>query len=198
MSGFVYAMMAGKFVKFGWASDVDARRLQLQTGCPWPIEVMAAVTWPRSYERAIHAMHEKSRSHGEWFELNDDTLRTVAQMTNNNPEEVAEFAGVRIKRCGPKSIKVTEAFLNELIHKFPVCAATKVCALMLKSANGSSVCTLTPYEVSDAIGVELEYARKLIKKVASSPFAERVGNDSYAIDKTAMFPGFGAIKIEHT
>ena len=191
--GFIYAMRAGEFIKFGWAKNVETRRLQLQTGCPTEIEVLASVGWPRNYEKAIHAMHRESRTHGEWFEMNDATMATVRQMLANNPEEVAAFAGVVIPRSRPKVLRVSDALLNELIHKFPVCAATKVCAMIMKNAGTSSVSRLTPWEVSEAIGVDDRYARRLLKKVADSPFAERIGEHEYAINKTAMFPGFTSV-----
>lgn len=192
MSGFIYAMRAGDFIKFGWAKDVDARRLQLQTGCPQKIEVLAAVEWPRSYEKAIHAMHERSKTHGEWFEANDATMETVRQMRKNAAEEVAAFVGVSIPRKPQKERRaISEELLNDLIYKLPVCAVTKVCALMMKNAGTSSVSWLTASEVSKAIGADDTYARKLMKKVAATPFARRIGQHEYEINEAALFPGVG-------
>ena len=74
MSGYIYAMQAGSFIKFGWAKDVEARRLQLQTGNPHKIEVVAAVAWPRKFERAIHAKLHPFNTCGEWFDLCDETV----------------------------------------------------------------------------------------------------------------------------
>ncbi len=80
MSGFIYAMRAGDFIKFGWAKDVDARRLQLQTGCPQKIEVVATAQWPREFEPAIHRKLQDHNTQGEWFVSGPEADEVVEMM----------------------------------------------------------------------------------------------------------------------
>lgn len=90
-AGFIYAMRAGEFIKFGWAKDVEARRLQLQTGCPQKIEVIAAAQWPRELESAIHRKLQDSSSCGEWFQFGPDADAVVAMMQDDDFSGLEEF-----------------------------------------------------------------------------------------------------------
>ena len=56
-------------VKIGVTTDLEARRRSVQTGCPWPVVVLA--TWPgdERLETAIHKEFAEYRRAGEWFEL---------------------------------------------------------------------------------------------------------------------------------
>lgn len=63
-------------IKIGWSADVSKRVKELQTGCPYPIEVLNEIETECSTERELHKALQEYRVHGEWFEL---------------PEHVVEF-----------------------------------------------------------------------------------------------------------
>ena len=100
MSGYIYAMQAGDFIKFGWAKDITKRRLQLQTGCPHRIEVIATAAWPRKFEHAIHAKLNNQRTHGEWFSVGGETNEVVRLMHQDDKEPIAPFLDAKLSKQG--------------------------------------------------------------------------------------------------
>ena len=70
-----------RLIKIGISSTLKTRVKQIQTGCPFPIEVIK--TSQRSYPFAIDAekfLHEELKSYrsiGEWFLLHSDQVDTL-------------------------------------------------------------------------------------------------------------------------
>lgn len=65
---FVYFLLAGPFVKIGKTSGrPDSRIKELQTGCPFPIQLVGHVRGGMSKERELHRSFADYRAHGEWF-----------------------------------------------------------------------------------------------------------------------------------
>lgn len=69
--GFVYVMWAkgANRIKIGHSFSPKDRLRAIQTGCPFPVEILA--TWPGSQEleRRIHRYLSQFRQVGEWFEV---------------------------------------------------------------------------------------------------------------------------------
>jgi len=60
------------FVKIGKSHKPNSRMAELMTGCPAPLELLAARDWHDDLEWHIHRRFSKSRVHGEWFRWDDD------------------------------------------------------------------------------------------------------------------------------
>lgn len=66
---FLYVLLAEgtSLVKVGYASDLEARRKALQSGCPYPLRVLVAIpcTNAAHVERLLHAHWSARRFHRE-------------------------------------------------------------------------------------------------------------------------------------
>ena len=71
---FVYFIQAGKEpkVKIGITNSIDNRLKQLQTGCPYPLNILAIIPGGRKKEKELHKRFEKYSEIGEWFSLSGD------------------------------------------------------------------------------------------------------------------------------
>lgn len=77
----VYFLGAGPFVKIGQARMSPQRRIkQLQTGCPYPIELLAWLPGGRERERALHRRFSQWRAQSEWFHATEEILAYVADI----------------------------------------------------------------------------------------------------------------------
>lgn len=77
------------FFKIGRTSQsVDSRIQQLQTGCPFEIEVYATFPtfWPAEMEKFLHAYLDEFRSSGEWFSVEPEILDSVLAMSPRTME----------------------------------------------------------------------------------------------------------------
>jgi hypothetical protein len=61
------AMETAPYVKVGWAKRVWVRRLELQTGNPEPLCVLATLPGERRDESRLHDALREHRTVGEWF-----------------------------------------------------------------------------------------------------------------------------------
>lgn len=65
---FVYFVTAGPFLKIGKTSGApDSRIKELQTGCPFPMQLVAHLPGGLRKERELHRKFDEYRAHGEWF-----------------------------------------------------------------------------------------------------------------------------------
>ena len=77
----VYFLKAGPFIKIGKATFSPAMRVrELQTGCPYPIEVLAFVPGDVAMERGLHKRFEYCRAHGEWFHASASLLAFIESL----------------------------------------------------------------------------------------------------------------------
>lgn len=51
-------------------TSVENRRLELQPGCPWPLDIVAIYPG-KDLERRLHRKLATHRMRGEWFHLPD-------------------------------------------------------------------------------------------------------------------------------
>lgn len=65
---FIYFLAAGPFVKIGKSTGSPSARIrELQTGCPYPITLVAHAIGGLREEFALHKRFAAYREHGEWF-----------------------------------------------------------------------------------------------------------------------------------
>lgn len=79
---FVYFIQAGKEAKFkiGITNNIDGRLKQLQTGCPYPLNILAIIPGGRKEEKELHRKFKKYSEIGEWFSLNGDLKKFVDEL----------------------------------------------------------------------------------------------------------------------
>lgn len=73
----VYVFRAGDTnrYKIGRATNVEARKKQLQTGCPDQLELVGIIEGDAvRIESELHKMFSEQRKSGEWFEFDDPSL----------------------------------------------------------------------------------------------------------------------------
>jgi hypothetical protein len=65
----IYAVRAvgTEFIKFGRANNLARRLKELETGCPYELDVLAVADWPDGQESAIHSYLSETRVKLEWF-----------------------------------------------------------------------------------------------------------------------------------
>lgn len=71
------------FFKIGRTSQlVETRVQQLQTGCPFEIEVYVTFPtfWPAETEKFLHAYLDEFRASGEWFNVEPEILDSALAM----------------------------------------------------------------------------------------------------------------------
>lgn len=75
----VYLLKAGPAYKIGIASDVKKRVYELQTGCPYPVEILGQWDHGEAFrlEQQLHSMFASKRLAGEWFALTEQDVETI-------------------------------------------------------------------------------------------------------------------------
>ena len=73
-------IVAKRIVKIGMSVNTGTRLKQIQTGCPFPVEIIK--TCQRTgcageAERFLHGALEEYRTNGEWFALSIDQMNTL-------------------------------------------------------------------------------------------------------------------------
>ncbi len=76
MTGFVYFLRCGDFVKIGFSAVPDIRLRDLKNSCPYPIDVLGVHAGSRRLERGLHYHFRALRHDGrrEWFSVNEEIL----------------------------------------------------------------------------------------------------------------------------
>jgi hypothetical protein len=98
-------------IKIGYAKKSMRDRIKsLQTGCPFPIQLIYAKNGSLKDERILHDLLAKYRVSGEWFEWNSE-VRDILKLPNDpkplNPESPNTFLTPRQKQ------------INHLFRKCP-------------------------------------------------------------------------------
>lgn len=74
----IYFLKAGPFIKIGFTTGNPAWRIiGLQTGCPYPITLLATICGTARTERQLHRKFAKHRTTGEWFHEVDEILNFI-------------------------------------------------------------------------------------------------------------------------
>lgn len=78
---FIYLMKCHDFYKIGIANNVEERLAGIQTGNPYPVEVVAkfevAQSTARRLEKLFHTILGYFRVRGEWFELTPGKIEVI-------------------------------------------------------------------------------------------------------------------------
>jgi hypothetical protein len=81
---YVYAIVAGDWVKFGRSVSPKNRMSDMQTSCPLPMELRASFSGSKDLEGALHARFKDYRVIGEWFHLNSETEQAIFAMQDGS------------------------------------------------------------------------------------------------------------------
>ncbi len=77
----VYFLQAGDFIKIGKTTgSAENRLLQLKTGCPFPVEIVAVIAGGYDKERSLHHRFRNIRAHGEWFHATKEILSFITSL----------------------------------------------------------------------------------------------------------------------
>lgn len=77
---FIFAV-GTQYVKIGWAIDPEARRTELQPGCPHVLRIVATI--PDQTPRDEATLHERFKDYhcrGEWFYFDGELLTYVHEL----------------------------------------------------------------------------------------------------------------------
>jgi hypothetical protein len=78
MTGFVYAMVSGNKVKFGWSAKPKLRVSKVRSDTPSAVVLVGYIIGTREQESEIHQLLSPWRVFGEWFSLSDTVQRVVS------------------------------------------------------------------------------------------------------------------------
>lgn len=70
-------------VKIGKAKNISARIKTLQTGIPYPLQLLGVMAGRTGLEGALHRKFHTSRLNGEWFERDSNLLEFIHQNTSD-------------------------------------------------------------------------------------------------------------------
>lgn len=72
-----------KFVKIGYSDNPSKILKSLQTGCPFPIDILKVIgtDTPKGLEAQLHKKFRKQRCQGEWFTLEGQLAEIVKSNT---------------------------------------------------------------------------------------------------------------------
>lgn len=106
----IYAIRAvgTDYIKFGTALDVQERLRGLQTGCPLPLELIAACEGDQKTEAWIHWRLVQAKAHhmGEWFKDCAEAKKIIFEMLADDvkpegvPSDKLTIQRMRNKRLG--------------------------------------------------------------------------------------------------
>lgn len=83
----VYFVEAEGFnsIKIGWTAGPPKMRLDmLQTGCPAPLRILAAIPGTEAKEQAIHDKFAHIRQRGEWFEATTELRDYIKNLSEKH------------------------------------------------------------------------------------------------------------------
>ena len=93
--------------KIGYATNVDKRLCQLQTGSPVPLKVVNVLPGSRETEKFLHWVFRGKRSHGEWFNLSGREMILLMELIED---------GLLIKGKEEELVKVVVEYVNEQLQ----------------------------------------------------------------------------------
>lgn len=67
-------------IKIGVAENVARRVIEIQTACPYTLELLGVVPGGRSVESFFHDLLKKHRTCGEWFEVPNIVERAIRHL----------------------------------------------------------------------------------------------------------------------
>lgn len=116
---YLYLIKCQQFYKIGIAADVSDRIRNLQTGNPFPLEVLATYGYDNValVETVLHKRFANRRTRGEWFDFSDDDIETFKKecvyLQEHPPVLQFKDKSYNINIL----LKVVEAVLNMFLHR---------------------------------------------------------------------------------
>lgn len=78
MTGFIYFLRCGDFIKIGFSKQPDLRVASIATANPLPVVLAAVYPGSKADEFNLHVMFARHRSRGEWFARHPDIDAAIA------------------------------------------------------------------------------------------------------------------------
>jgi hypothetical protein len=93
----VYFLRAGDYIKIGKATGHPRSRIaQLQTGCPFKIDLVGFIFGGRAREAKLHAQFSHLRTFGEWFLADAELERCIEALLDSQRERmIADIEAMR-------------------------------------------------------------------------------------------------------
>lgn len=79
MTGFVYFLRCGDFVKIGYSSKPTARLAALRTATPHESELIAKFPGTISHEKAVHRCLQHLHHRREWFRFTQEVTALISE-----------------------------------------------------------------------------------------------------------------------
>jgi hypothetical protein len=79
ITGFVYFMESGGFIKIGWALDPLFRLKTISAMSPVPVKIVGMFEGDLKVEKAVHEKFSEYRHHGEWFSKSPEIVSFIEQ-----------------------------------------------------------------------------------------------------------------------
>lgn len=83
--GYVYFLSAGDYIKIGYSETIHQRINQLQTGCPFKLELVSVMPGTMKTEKMLHNKFNKHRYNNEWFEFCLEIREFIESMKAKTP-----------------------------------------------------------------------------------------------------------------
>jgi len=90
-----------KMVKIGQTANVISRMSGLQTGCPFKLNLMGAVSHDLVSEYEVHTALDRFRIRGEWFELSPLVSRVISMLISKDESKITTAARWIRRKCSP-------------------------------------------------------------------------------------------------
>lgn len=83
--GYVYFLSAGGYVKIGYSTTIHQRINQLQTGCPFKLELVCVMPGTMKTEKMLHNKFNQYCYNNEWFEYSLEIREFIESMKVKTP-----------------------------------------------------------------------------------------------------------------
>lgn len=90
MTDYVYAVVAGPYVKIGVSNDPKKRAGKISADCPLPVTLAGYQEAGFDFEATLHAKFSDLRVKGEWFKMEGPVAEWVAAL----PDRTTKSEGV--------------------------------------------------------------------------------------------------------
>lgn len=98
---FIRALGGPNLIKIGWTGrSAEYRLASLQSGSPYPLEIIAWVPGTVELEHAYHARFAHLRSFGEWFQESSTLFAAIEEARGIDSPERAARAAELMDRLG--------------------------------------------------------------------------------------------------
>lgn len=84
-STYVYVManIDNEICKIGHSTNPLKRVKEVQTGCPYKLDLIFMIKGSPALEKKLHIKYSKLRMNGEWFSFKDELKSNILNATNN-------------------------------------------------------------------------------------------------------------------